>query len=533
MILASLWSFIVLWNSPVSAQSDLSQWLPDSSVMLWKIRPPKICESTCGQLFPWEAFGAVSNDELGIDLVRQPEIFGSIELSEKRSIDSALCFEPVRSIDLAVLNSQIFGPMRRSAAEPAVSLRRWKGTDWSVVQKGSLWLGGTETSLKRMLKKSRTSHRLSEVLRRQEGGVAFVIDIKQIKSRLADYLKFFELSPLSEAAVLGKRICDLADYVTCRFDLYVEASVEIRWVSVEHEKADELKAAVEKFLEFGGKSIVEEAGDLFRWGRVEGVSPENWLAYWRRVFGRLDGVMLQEIEEGVVVTRMYHLEELVMILGLAVMSSNPMEEIQAILPRPVTEANLETLAIAVHSYEAVHRRVPTRVVRDKNDKPLLSWRVLLLPYIGEEQLYSQFRLDEAWDSEHNLKLLDKMPKVFANPNADLQVGYTSYLAPYGYTERREQTAWDVEPLLLRQVGDGLANTAAIVEVEPSSAVPWTKPEDFDLRERSLVEFLGEPPAGGWVVMLDTTCYDLSRWQDNRKLKAVLTVNGGEAVTAPF
>ena len=49
---------------------------------------------------------------------------------------------------------------------------------------------------------------------------------------------------------------------------------------------------------------------------------------------------------------------------------------------------------------------------DKDGKPLLSWRVLILPYVEQEDLYKQFHLDEPWDSEHNKKLIEKMPAVY-------------------------------------------------------------------------------------------------------------------------
>jgi hypothetical protein len=47
--------------------------------------------------------------------------------------------------------------------------------------------------------------------------------------------------------------------------------------------------------------------------------------------------------------------------------------------------------------------------------PLLSWRVLVLPYLGQEELFAQFRLTEPWDSDHNVRLLDRMPSTYAPP----------------------------------------------------------------------------------------------------------------------
>ena len=72
--------------------------------------------------------------------------------------------------------------------------------------------------------------------------------------------------------------------------------------------------------------------------------------------------------------------------------------------RRVESANLlRNMAIAVHNYHDAYGHFPTNIV-DADGKPLLSWRVAILPFIEEMNLYDQFRLDEPWDSEHNIKL---------------------------------------------------------------------------------------------------------------------------------
>src|SRR5271155_415299 len=64
--------------------------------------------------------------------------------------------------------------------------------------------------------------------------------------------------------------------------------------------------------------------------------------------------------------------------------------------------------------------LPAHAIYSKDGKtPLLSWRVAILPYIEHEALYQQFKLDEPWDSPHNKKLLDKMPKLYA-PTVNLK-----------------------------------------------------------------------------------------------------------------
>ena len=76
--------------------------------------------------------------------------------------------------------------------------------------------------------------------------------------------------------------------------------------------------------------------------------------------------------------------------------------------------NLRTISLAVHNAISADKqgRFPAAAI-SKDGKPLLSWRVALLPFLGEKGLYEQFHLDEPWDSPHNKLLLDQMPNVYA------------------------------------------------------------------------------------------------------------------------
>jgi hypothetical protein len=80
-------------------------------------------------------------------------------------------------------------------------------------------------------------------------------------------------------------------------------------------------------------------------------------------------------------------------------------------------ARRKKMVAAFEAYHAKHGTYPPAFSVDKNQQPLLSWRVHLLPYLGEEELYSQFKLDEPWDSRHNKRLLRQLPKCY-KPNRD-------------------------------------------------------------------------------------------------------------------
>ena len=132
----------------------------------------------------------------------------------------------------------------------------------------------------------------------------------------------------------------------------------------------------------------------------------------------------------------------------------------------------------MENYAAYHGgRLPPAVSRDPEGQPLLSWRVLLLPYIEEESLYKEFHLDEPWDSPHNLTLLPKMPRIYRAPpdtglenrsDATFYQVFTGPDTPFGIA---------AGPRLPDDFPKGIS--ATILVVEAGEAVPWTKPQDVD------------------------------------------------------
>src|SRR5438445_6759489 len=73
------------------------------------------------------------------------------------------------------------------------------------------------------------------------------------------------------------------------------------------------------------------------------------------------------------------------------------------------------IGLAMHNYNDTHGHLPAAAVCDKDGQPILSWRVTILPFIEQPELYGEFHLDEPWDSAHNLELLPRMPGTYAPP----------------------------------------------------------------------------------------------------------------------
>ena len=144
--------------------------------------------------------------------------------------------------------------------------------------------------------------------------------------------------------------------------------------------------------------------------------------------------------------------------------------------------------------------LPPRANFDADGVPLLSWRVHLLPYLGEERLYEQFHIDEPWDSEHNAKLIHQMPDVYAHPLSKVNAqGRTCFVVPVGSGCVFSGTSGTS----FRMIRDGTSNTVAVLAVNESFAVPWTKPVDLDIEKHDpKVALAGWLPGSGQVAFVD-------------------------------
>jgi Protein of unknown function (DUF1559) len=142
--------------------------------------------------------------------------------------------------------------------------------------------------------------------------------------------------------------------------------------------------------------------------------------------------------------------------------------------------NLDEIGQAIIAYEAANRSLPQNSYDDQG-RPLLSWRVHLLPYMKEAELYKKFRLDEPWDSLNNRALLrDNMPPEFHVdvPNARDGMTYYRGFCHDGAIFEKPRNAKPAPKLsLAASIPDGTAIT--IMVVEAGEAVEWTKPDDID------------------------------------------------------
>ena len=206
--------------------------------------------------------------------------------------------------------------------------------------------------------------------------------------------------------------------------------------------------------------------------------------------------------------------------------------------------HLRAISLALLAYHRAHGSFPPACVRDKTGKPMHSWRVLILPYMGmnEQELYSRYNLNARWDSPENRKLAALRPGLYVCPSDTdaASSANTSYVAVVG-----RQTVWpDSEAMKLDDIRDKPSETIQLVEVT-GSGINWMEPRDlsFDaavagINRASGLSISGKHTVatdviyretGACVAFCDSSGGFLSYDTTSDFLTALLTANGGEVV----
>ncbi|HEY2785825.1 MAG TPA: DUF1559 domain-containing protein [Fimbriiglobus sp.] len=191
--------------------------------------------------------------------------------------------------------------------------------------------------------------------------------------------------------------------------------------------------------------------------------------------------------------------------------------------------NLKLIGVACHNFHDAYGFLPSDIT-DKAGKPLLSWRVRILPYLGRDDLvalYKSFKLDEAWNGPTNFPLLKKLPTAYTPVRVKAKVGMTYYqgfAGPGAVFDPKNRR------LTLTKISseDGTSQTALVVE--GGLAVEWTKPADVPFAPKKELSRLGGQFDGAFAMLFcDGSVMRVKDDYDVRTMKAVITWNGGEEI----
>lgn len=192
--------------------------------------------------------------------------------------------------------------------------------------------------------------------------------------------------------------------------------------------------------------------------------------------------------------------------------------------------NLRWIALALSQYHDSHGSYPPAYIADADGVPMHSWRVLLLPYLDQKDLYKQYRFDEPWDGPNNSMLHNVRLKLFDCPSDIHAMTDTSYVAVTG-----PQTIWPgAKTTKMSDIKDGTSNTIMLVEVH-NSGIHWMEPRDLDMSKMPMTVnsptglsiSSGHPGGLANIALADGGVRAIGNNTSPKSLRAALTIAGGE------
>ena len=194
--------------------------------------------------------------------------------------------------------------------------------------------------------------------------------------------------------------------------------------------------------------------------------------------------------------------------------------------------NLHQIAIALHNYHDTYHCFPPAYVADASGRPMHSWRVLILPFLDKDELYTQYRFDEPWDGPNNRRLTDQTKSVFHCPSdksgAPTDTSYVVVVGPSTVFPGTECTRFD-------DITDGQVNTILVVEMA-NSGIHWMEPRDLAFEDAIKGVNPKEGPGissghegGAQIAKGDATVKFISNQTPKETLRWLLERNDGHVV----
>jgi hypothetical protein len=221
-------------------------------------------------------------------------------------------------------------------------------------------------------------------------------------------------------------------------------------------------------------------------------------------------------------------------IGVAFRYGSPVvARLSATRVQGVAIRNLEQIASALNAYAADYGTYPLPIVRDANGRAMHSWRVAILPYLNEHDLYKQYDFNKPWDDPENLVVAESAPRVYTGTNQGVWTGAQCYY----HLVTGDRTIFPKSgPLSPKRINDDPAKTALVVEgmSKFSSTSAWTEPTELDFQ--SMTGAIGQNPGteigsvtegGAAIATVDGLGHFLEESMPQDIVLAILTASGGE------
>ena len=483
--LAWLLSAAVFFQSafPLQAQSpqadstldSVVKLTPNDALAVLTIRPQRIAAGERMKLAPLEVASAAGLEHVGIDPLKIVRIDVLVGFPNPAGPQFGAVIQLAEPFDINDLNPQMVDGnglqtegkfAYLSAPEPELIYHQ-AGPNTIIF--------GTRIFAKQMVAPRQQIGKVASLLQRvkAESDVLAIVSIDTLRPLIAGFAD----RPLSQLprplAQDVEAIIESTDFVAVGANFANEERLQIVMAGATAADTDKIEAALQRSLEFFRESYVAQVKQQFG-GPSETEAAVR--SYVDRVKEALAGQLMPARQGDKLVLDVQQFQSVAVIGTLTGIMLPAVQAARQAARRMQSSNNLKQIALAFHNFHDTYRTFPAAAGLDNDGQPMISWRVALLPFLDEAALYQEFHLDEPWDSEHNITLLERMPAVYRHPSRKTQPGYTVYQVPLSDESLLRQT----EPTNMAQITDGTSNTILALQTSVDAAVPWTAPQDYQI-----------------------------------------------------
>lgn len=498
-----------------------TEFLPNSAFVGATAFPQQLAEIPNFKLFPREVVTAFGKKELGFDpmlikqitwIMRAPKNIPPQNPPEWAAI---MHFEKMQGLAGGMIDRL---EEKKIAGKTTYSGTQFGMPSFLVFDESTIIVG--EESLFESMLTADGSGKLVDLIKnaKVKGQLVAFAQIEPIRPLIDFALEetsHFVLPPPIERM---KLIPNLLESV----ELGVDSSESLEGTIVLHannsKSAEELNEIIVDGLEFGREALLAQmASQLDMNDPVQAATVQ----YTKRIYEKYESKLTPEVN-GSELTVKFHEEILALpFLGGMLGSSISMDVPQRVTP----ENQLRETALAFHNYTSVYQKFPGQCIRDENGKALFSGRVAMLPYMEQNNLFQSLRMDEPWDSPHNRQFTSMEIPGFGSTGEG--GGMSTVRFPV-----YPNSLWDENANAkgFRDITDGTSNTIFAIHAPPGSAVEWANPEPWKISTSNpMADVFGDRETVT-VAMMDGSSRVLRKSEmTNQKLKALLTISGGEVI----
>jgi uncharacterized protein DUF1559 len=499
-------------------------FIPADAVSAIVVHPQSFLKGPEADWLPVEVITAAGMKEAGFDPLKVREgiaLFAPPAKGSSPDIGFVLRFTESYSKDSvksAMHGHEINVSSREVIGVPGPQSFMWTFPDDKTI------VGGTEGMLRKMLAVEKADSPLISLLKSVDvsGQLTAVFSIDAVRPIMKRAIAAAPPVPAPFQGVL--RVPDLLSAIILKVDAGAAFKASLTLRAVDDDAAVAIESMVNGGLALGRNMALAELANMPNRGNdpVEAAGAKYLTRLTNKLFD-----LIKPVREGkevrVSVEAGSSLAAVPVLIALLLPAT---QAARSAANRNTTMNKMRQIGLAMMNFESQNRHLPARAIFSKDGKPLLSWRVAILPFIEEKALFDQFHLDEPWDSEHNKPLIAQMPETY-NKSGRPNDGTTVFLVPVG-----KGLAFEGDKgLRMPNFTDGTSKTILAVEVNDDRAVPWTKPDDLEVDLSKPFDGLGEGEAGGLSILLfaDGHTIGITRQADEATLKALFTRNGGEPI----